>query len=461
MKFDRADTLHRLVKLLIDNGVAQSIEEAQSIFDRFRLGVEITKEGAGNPADQAAFLTAIVTGRRVFLGGVEATGALGAPLLLPLCLGSTLGDAVLALGGRISASEEPLPTIVAGRGGSGGEDFSIRAVSAGWRGGIVPFASVVGPGGMAAIPLAGMLSGSLAVNEAFLHVNGEMPAAGRRSVGLSLWQPQAEVDWLLSDENEPELRYLPSRAWLIGLGHLGQAYLWGFGLMPYADPKEVHLVLQDIDTITPSTESTSILSDQSNLGMKKTRAMALWAERHGFQCSILERLFDGNFLRQGGEPALAFCGLDNALGRRALDQVGFDLVIEAGLGRGHRDFRTMRLHTLPSSKPAAEIWRARGSMENENVEGRPAYQRLLEQAMVDRCGMTLLAGKAVGAPFVGVTAAALALGEALRQLHGGPVHQLIDLDLRAVEQRLVVRQSLDFSKTNTGYTRAAFPYHRD
>src|SRR3546814_579691 len=113
-----------------------------------------------------------------------------------------------------------------------------------------------------------------------------MPAAGRRAVGLSLWRPGPEVDWLQSDESERALTYLPSRLWLIGLGHLGQAYLWGLGLLPYRNPAEVTLILQDIDVVTDSTESTSILSDSTIVGKKKTRAMAAWAERHGFATSI-------------------------------------------------------------------------------------------------------------------------------------------------------------------------------
>ena len=40
---------------------------------------------------------------------------------------------------------------------------------------------------------------------------------------------------------EPELRLLPSRLWLIGLGHLGQAYLGALGLLPYADAAKVGL----------------------------------------------------------------------------------------------------------------------------------------------------------------------------------------------------------------------------
>jgi hypothetical protein len=49
--------------------------------------------------------------------------------------------------------------------------------------------------------------------------------------------------------------------------------------------------------------------------------------------------------------------------------------------------------------------------------------------------VTLLAGKAVGAPFVGAVAATLVLAEVLRLLHGGTLHRLVDLAyLRVVPQ---------------------------
>jgi hypothetical protein len=79
--------------------------------------------------------------------------------------------------------------------------------------------------------------------------------------GCRCGQPAADCDWLSATADEPALELLPSRLWLIGLGHLGQAYLWALGLLPYAHPEETHLVLQDVDIITPSTESTSILTD--------------------------------------------------------------------------------------------------------------------------------------------------------------------------------------------------------
>ncbi len=448
-----ADSLHRLIKQAIDSGAATSVAEAQALFQGYRLAVELDPAAVADPAQQAALLTTVALGRRVFLGGVTVTGPLDAPVVRAMPLGRTLADAVRALGGAVSEAAGETPTIVIGGGPRARrEGFCVRTAAKGWRGGILPIHSVLQPGGGCAMPLSGMLAAGLAVNEAFLHVNGGVPAAGRRALGLSLWRPGPEVDWLQSDETEPVLTYLPSRLWLIGLGHLGQAYLWGLGLLPYQDPAELALVLQDIDGITESTESTSILTEPVMVGQKKTRAMAAWAERRGFATSLQERMFAADFKRQADEPAVALCGLDNGAGRRALDQVGFDLIVEAGLGRGHRDFRTMRLHVLPGRRAAAEIWKQ--AREGEKVEDRPAYAKLFAEGILDRCGMTLLAGKAVGAPFVGCIAATLALCEVLRLLHGGPVHQLIDIDLLSLDQRVASRHPGDFRGLNPGFALA-------
>ena len=448
------DSLHRLMKHAIDSGRAHSVAAAEEMFRGYRVSVEISAAAAEDPVSQATLLTAVAVGRRVFLGGVFVTGELGARLACALPLGDTLADAVLQLGGRVgSGSDGGTPTVVVGGTGPKWEGFCIRTLAAGWRGGIVPIHSETAPEPGPAMPLAGMLAGALAVNEAYSFVSGD-PVAGRRIAGMSLWQPDRECDWLVAAPEEPQLAYLPSDLWLIGLGHLGQAYLWGLGLLPYREPAEVSLVLQDVDMVTCSTESTSILTDSRMVGRKKTRVMAEWAEARGFETSIYERLFDAECRRQAGtEPPVALCGLDNAEGRRAMDQVGFDMVVEAGLGRGYRDFRAMRLHTLPGSRPASEIWKPSRS-GGEKVEEGPAYTKLLSDNILDQCGVTLLAGKAVGAPFVGAVAATLALSEVLRALHGGGVHQMIDLDLMSVDHRVVSRHPRDFSRWNPGFTAA-------
>jgi hypothetical protein len=448
--FTPAESLHRLVKEALDSGAASTLGEANSMFHNFRVCFSITAAEATDAHHQAALLTGVALARRVFLGGVRVSGPLWAPLAVPLPLGETLGDAVEGLGGLIGKENAGEPLIaIGGPAQKQSSSFHIRTAWAGWRGGILPVHAESTPAAAPVMALTPMLSAALAVNEAFLYARGQNSAFGRRVIGLSLWDPSPEVQWMEASDDEPAVSYLPSRLWLIGLGHLGQAYLWGLGLLPYPEANALTLTLQDVDLITPSTESTSILSDANLVGQKKTRAMAAWAERRGFSTIIHERLFGADFLRHGGEPAVALCGLDNSLGRRALDRVGFDLVIEAGLGRGYQDFRTMRLHTLPGPRPADVIWKT--ADKEENVEDRPGYQNLLIDGTLDRCGVTLLAGRGVGAPFVGATAACLALSEVLRILHGGPAHQVIDLDLQGVEYRSAIRHPHDFSGLNPGY----------
>lgn len=448
--FTAADKLHRLVKHALDSGAAASIAEAEALFAGYRLALRVGEDAARDRHHQASLLTAIALARRVFLGGVSVSPLPDAPLLAPLPFGATLADAVTALGASIAEPAAGTPVIeIGGTPSERRAPFHVRAVFAGWRGGIVPAPAGAAPVPAPVMALAPMLAAALAVNEAFLYVSGHAGIAGRRMVGLSLWDPAPAADWLAEAGNEPPLSLLPTRLWLIGLGHLGQAYLWALGLLPFARPQDLSLVLQDIDIITPSTESTSILSDAALINVKKTRAMAAWAERRGFTTAIHERRFDASFRRQDDEPAVALCGLDNGAGRQALDQVGFDFVVEAGLGRGHRDFRAIRLHTLPASRPASQIWC--GAQADDQVEDRPAYKGMLTSGALDRCGVTLLAGKAVGAPFVGAVAATLAVSEVLRLLQGGAVHEVIDLDLKAPEYRSAVVTRQDFSSLNPGY----------
>ena len=188
---------------------------------------------ARDPHHQAVLLTAVALARRVFLGGVTVAAPAELPLLAPLPFGRTLGEAVGALGAYIAPLPNGVPVIdIGGVPQARHCTFHIRALFSGWRGGIVP-ADAEGCLEPAPImALAPMLAAALAVNEAFLFVSGQSGIAGRRSVGLSLWNPSTDINWLDAAVDEPALQLLPLRLWLIGLGHLGQAYLWGLGSFP-------------------------------------------------------------------------------------------------------------------------------------------------------------------------------------------------------------------------------------
>ncbi len=248
--FTAADKLHRLIKQALDSGAAASIAEAEALFAGYHLAIRIDDEAALDRHHQAALLTAVALARRVFLGGVSVAPLPNAPLAVPLPFGVTLADAILALGASIREPAAGTPVIEIGGAPSARlAPFHVRAMFAGWRGGIVPAPTEAAPLPAPVMALSPMLAAALAINEAFLYVSGHVGVAGRRAVGLSLWDPGPACDWLSPTATEPALSLLPARLWLIGLGHLGQAYLWALGLLPFARPQDLSLVLQDIDIL--------------------------------------------------------------------------------------------------------------------------------------------------------------------------------------------------------------------
>ncbi len=106
--------------------------------------------------------------------------------------------------------------------------------------------------------------------------------------------------------------------------------------------------------------------------------MAAWAERRGYLVTIQERLFAADFKRQAQEPAIALCVSITRWAAVRSRPGRFDMIVEAGLVRGHRDFRTMRLHTLPGARPTAEMWKR--VAQAETVEDRPPMRSFWRMA---------------------------------------------------------------------------------
>lgn len=429
----QSSELHRLAKLIIDAGEAETVEEAVQILESYRLGIIVDGGVVRSPAYQAALLTAVNTGRRCFLGGVQVSGDLDIPLIVPWRRCSTLAEAVSDLQGqRVGELFPDLPLIFLG-GQTLNEtvDFAIRPVIHGWSGGVLPAGDNISFIDEETFTPAGVLAGALAVSEAFQFIRGDNPLCGHRSIGTSLWRPDPQIDWLNADPG-PKPAYLPAKLWLIGLGHLGQAYLWTLGFLPYPVGSNVNLVLQDIDALEKANDSTSLLTNLSQLKTKKTRAMATWCEERGFQTNLIERPFVDGFTINPEEPALALCGVDNIEARRALEKVGFKRVIDAGLGKGPQGYLALSIHTFPASRPAEQCWKT-GNDTNQPMDGvtaQPAYKKLHDEGM-DRCGLIELAGRSVGASFVGAVASSIVIAQVLRLLRGENLDELITGDLRS------------------------------
>lgn len=449
-----AESMHRLAKMALDAGEVASPEEALELFSRYRLRLHLGDGWADTLAGQACFLTALNTAARAFLGGVEVSGDLSPVLGVPLYEGRVAQGIVTELGGDVTKSAASnLPTLVLGAVPSTLlPGFCVRMSWDYWRASITP---VDGDAGLICVsdnPLAGVAAAALGVNEAFLHIRGDLPDAGYRTVGLSLWQPLAVSDWHAETHRGPALQYLPKSLWLVGLGHLGQAYAWTLGMLPYPVEGRPHLVLQDFDKAANSNLSTCMLLSAGDLGKRKVRHIAQRLEAVGFTTDLVERRFGPNHRLMTDEPTTALFGVDNVTARRDLDSAGFTFVVEAGLGSGYRDFRNIRTHTFPGPRRPCEAWTADAAAQSI-VELNDAYKRLADERN-DLCGMTQLASRAVATPFVGALAATLVLSEVIRALHGGLVFPTLDLQMKNLRYR-TGSESFAYRGLPTPYVRVA------
>jgi hypothetical protein len=432
-------TLHRAAKYFMDSGKAATHDAAMDLLERFGLTIQVGAEIQNSADHQAALLTLINTARRTLLGGIEVVGLRDAPSLTPLAPGRMLSVAIQELGGRaVTDARGDWPAAAIG-------DVDVVSSSAprwqltwqGWRGGVVPHGYRKPFSDIGAIALAPVVAAAVCAGEAFTYHAGDHPMAGRRATGLSLWRPGA--DWLAPQPDEPLLAYLPVKLWLIGLGNLGQAFAWLLACLPYKDRSQVQLLLQDFDRIAPSNDSTSLLSFLRDVRRRKTRVVADWLEERGIETFLDERHFGPWVARAPNEPNVALCGVDNALARVALEKPGFDLVVEAGLGAGPQAFRNFSMHSFPASRTAEVLWSRQVSTTDESFENKPAYEALRDGGM-DECGLAQLASRTVGVPFVGLIAAAIAVSELLRRLHGGAALELVSgstaalSDIEALEQ---------------------------
>ena len=442
------ESVHRMARLKMDLG-NMTLDESKRWLESLQLQVVIDKSQSHDPVAQATLLTIITLAKRTFLGGVAVVGSFDAPVALRLPVHRSLHAAIVQLGGSIRSDiSVDTPSIRLDRAPAGeciGAPINLRAVASGWAAGVLPVSSP-SPQTEASYPLVGMLAAALAVAQVFQAVIGDDRAA-LRPTWLSLWCPGQPHE--SSTVAAPRLEHLPSELWIIGLGHLGQAFLWALGLLPYQADQSLLLFLQDYDTVTKSTPSTSILSTEADLGSLKTRLVSAWAEARGFKTRIIERRFDGTFSPQKCEPRVAFCGIDNPDGRRDMNVNAFDFIVEAGLGATANDYDSIRLHSFPSPRNPKEIWPKDASSASISPQGR-GYDDLVARGTLDQCGLLDFGETAIGAPFVGAVAASLALAEILRILHHGHAHEVINLSLRAV----------DFIETVTSSeaTRAQIPY---
>lgn len=406
------DDLDRLPKALMDSGEVASAEEAYATFRRYGVRLRLGRDVENDNVAQTIALTAINAASRSFLGNV-AVESDDFELSVPGFEGQRLSQ--FLIWARVKDAVPAAETWPRINIGSDPEPGEILPWANGWRFGIgcgVDSPAYFAPSCVAAA--------GLAVSEAFSILRKDNPYAGRRQVEFDLWNPLKVGVEPSPGHCEPA----PGGLWLVGLGHLGQAYAWVLGFMA---PCRGTILVQDVDAVSRSNLSTSMVCTVDDIRTRKSRVVARWLEARGYDVALVERRFNEHQRVGPDEPREALFGVDNPVARRACEGAGFTLVIDSGLGAGHDNFRAMRMRTFPGPSKASRIWASSGDDANKALA--PAYRKLLADG-AEPCGVTMLASRAVGAPFVGCVAAAFAISEWVRRRSGGVGLGYLDLNLR-------------------------------
>ncbi|MFL6728211.1 MAG: hypothetical protein ACJ8FS_17100 [Sphingomicrobium sp.] len=395
----------RLSKILVDtDGIL--FPEAEARLRSLKLEVAVGEHSA-SPAAHAAVLTAASVGRRTFLGGVRVVGNLDQPLLTALPIeGPTLGKACAAIGARKFDGEVSFRITVGQTDADrAGPHAAVASWWDGWDAGVRRTGgSSTGDGSN---PLAGIVAGALAVGCGFDSVRGklaDLPA------DIHLWG--------LRDPPAFAHVFLPGAIWIVGLGNLGQAFSWALASMPYAQPRDVQLILHDFDRVSEENWGTSVLVPDGMYGRLKTKLVEQWLDRRGFSVRRVDRRLLPTDRLVEGEPRLAFSGLDKIAARRDMASVGFGSIIDAGLGRTAHDFDRFRVTVFHADRPIGAYF---AGMEDATPGGVPrsrGYQLLAED---DRCGAAEIAGASVAVPHVSAVAAAVALARMIAVVTGQSV----------------------------------------
>ncbi|HEY0702954.1 MAG TPA: hypothetical protein VGD60_09330 [Candidatus Acidoferrales bacterium] len=400
-------------------------------------------------------LTAANIAARCFPGAVRVVleGSLfAAPQLAWPSIGGTFSSALSDLVGsnQVQAAAGPEiggPSLLFGNAAPVRD--TLRVTFDGWIAKVGPSASTEPLPQREYCALSGVLAGALAVSELFLSFAELNIEARRRVVGLSLWRPDLPI--VDPAALGVPVEFLPHNLWVLGLGHLGNAYLWALAALPYAQPNTTEIYLNDFDSVERDNVETGMILTAKDEGQLKTRICSKWMENRGFRTRLIERPFDSNFRCRAtpphAEPLLALCGFDSNPARRDLATASFARVMESGLGGTKDNFETISFHSLPNPRPAHELWPELSADEQQRqkenfdriAQNNPGYAPLGK----DLCGRAELAGKSVAVPFVGVTAATVVLAETLRIFHGGPAYTDIKVPLTDLNVR--------YAQTNGNY----------
>jgi len=333
-----------------------------------RVNIVVGPDQVNTPAGQAGVLTAVATARKCF-GRATLVTENDAPLLAPLPIGTTLVKAARRLGATIAARRGPgaTHTIRIGRTARG-TGWEVRCWWDRWLSGTRAFDyDAIGDSGL---PMAGVFGAAIGVRQVFACV-----LAGHDirpcDISVSLWTPWERIDPIAKG---PARFDVPDKLWFLGLGHLGQAFVWNICFLP--GKGERLAVLQDDQFIGEENEATSLLVlPNGKIGQRKTRIAVRWLEACGWRTQLIERRHLGDIALTDDDPPYLLSGLDRVDPRFVLARHGFPFMLDAGIGHGAGDFEGIQLRTVAKGQVVSGLW------ERPDCTNEERTKRLLDSAV--------------------------------------------------------------------------------
>ena len=343
--------LSRISKLLVDSEEL-SVSEAQARRGRFAVTLLCGPDVGRSRTLQLAVLTAASIATRCFPGAVKVIldkALAGSDLVLPPLIQGSLAAELADLIGPgnlyFSADTEATGKVLL-FGNAPSLPGSLRVTFDGWIAQVGPVAAISRLAERPHCALSGVLAGALAVSEVFLSFAELNISATRRNIGLSLWRP--DLPYAHPEAQGPQVEFLPRDLWILGLGHLGNAYLWSLAALPYSEPDSAVIYLNDFDTVEAENFETGLIFTPSDGVISKPGSVASGWKRadfvHGWWSALLALNFRCRAV-EPIEPRLALCGFDSNPARRMLPDANFAHVMESGLGGTKHNFDTISFHS--------------------------------------------------------------------------------------------------------------------
>ncbi|MCA0364682.1 MAG: ThiF family adenylyltransferase [Bacteroidetes bacterium] len=421
MKLNFEDVDRHIIALMASKSIL--FEEAKQLLNGSKLVLEANEKLTSSYSLQVAFVTCYNISNRIFKGGVKCILPENTPNLLKL-KGETFNDVLNSLfeiNENVNVSDST-PRLLFGK--TPQSENEVEIICSGWQGGLNFFKSehYTLDNAPTSIPLGALLASSYGLFWAFDFTFEITNNLQNESFGYSLWDNSLDYNWNESIGEGPNKVKFPPKIWLVGLGHLGQAYLWT--LLHFKNDFEV--LLQDFDKLGAENLGSQIISFEKQIGKHKTRICADFLDNAGISNKIIEKRFISSDQKDDSlmDYQVLLTGLDSASTRSIIEPSRFKICLDGATNGKLENFDsfTFRDLNLLKKKPN-EIWNA--VEEKTEVLHENLYNLVSEKG-----GCGVLTNFGISTPFVGLFGACILISELLKSINEGRTNSIFSGKMR-------------------------------